>query len=533
MHTPQDVQLEIATANTKNSSSAWVPFKDLLVNSQYFKYGLVLVSPKLISPIKGIENTSSFFIKDREFFFYVPNADSKDTDNNTSKQMPNDKSVKKANYLLSALITFASSKKVQISPFVDEGVVLFNKRHRDEIFLPIVFHNQDKKQQTGIYLYPWISSNKGKFTPSGFTQYVTAGCLFGSSLKGMDQHGLSFELIKHDIKFFREQKIQLIDYNPDTPNPYEQMLFCELEKSCLLINAFSKPDQPKRLLFHLPYYDYVLFGVELFIRGRITFDALDTFFKLIFAKREEYLTKINELCEAHSIEVRIESPFDNLFGSTPKENITKFILGKLNLSSNETSPDIDINTQQEKEKNLVQYCLTQLQQNKFNDEHRQVWQDLLKIDEQSGPITNLEQLFKIANASMVAVGVSGKNPYEVCSLLPLSEKQIQVNYDRYSKEYAKKTSTDSTLYPPVFNATTFEPLLTYSPTTKGLIFYFAHCQGALAELITTKEILKYSYENVGLFSTRGKQKLNQDEEKLDIAKPIELNQILSPSTLAK
>lgn len=74
---------------------------------------------------------------------------------------------------------------------------------------------------------------------SGFDTYHTAGCLFGSALKGMDQYGFYCELLnKQEIGFFPGQKIQHIIYNPEEPNPYEQMLFGEIKKLACLITAF-------------------------------------------------------------------------------------------------------------------------------------------------------------------------------------------------------------------------------------------------------------------------------------------------------
>jgi len=510
----------IRKADENNLSQAWVRYKNTLINSYYFKYGLVLVKPNYMDCTKSTVKSHSFFLKDREFFFSV----SKDKQNNNSViPTPDTGAVKSAKFLLSKLTTFALSKKAAINPFDEMNIILFNKRHRDEILLPITF--EAKEQNLGLYFYPWLSKKDRTFIPTGFTQYITAGCLFGSSLKGMDQHGANLELVKHDIKFFPDQKITIINYDPDASNPYEQMSFSEFEKLCHLINIFARPGQPKNLLFHLPYYDYVLFGVELFVRGRIEVDALDSFFKIIFAKREEYLRKINAICKEHDIEVHIESPFDNLFGPPPvkPEEITSFILKTLNLSLEEVSPNIELKLQQEKERNLVQYCLKLLQANDFNLEHQQVWKDFIQLDGAEN-ITNLEQLFKIANASILGVGTKRGHDYEACSLLPLSEKQIQVSYsNNYSKKLQKK-------YPAVVNITTFEPLLTYSPTTQGLVFYFEHCQEALGELISNKKILCDSYKNVGLFANRISQKSKPMVEDATKITPITLDQVLTSPT---
>src|ERR1700722_14715977 len=122
MHTRPDPLSEITqavqTVNHQNSdkekennqASVWVPYKDLLINSQYLKYGLVLVSPKHDNPIKNMGKTDSFFVKDREFFFHIPHTASKTGGDNASKaNLPDSRSMKRAKTLLSKLTNFASA----------------------------------------------------------------------------------------------------------------------------------------------------------------------------------------------------------------------------------------------------------------------------------------------------------------------------------------------------------------------------------------------------------------------------------------
>ena len=177
-------------------------------------------------------------------------------------------------------------------------------QHRDEIFLPL----------DGLFVFPWQSKNDETFAFTGFDEFVTAQCLFGASLKGRDARSVLHSLIKHDITFEGGEKIEFIEFDFDKANPYEDMLLREFEKHVALMKKFSST-QPPVVRYHLPYLDYVLFGVELFISGRITLNALGELFSTIFKKKNQYVERIQKICADQNVKIIIESPFANLFGT--------------------------------------------------------------------------------------------------------------------------------------------------------------------------------------------------------------------------
>lgn len=496
---------------TKSNKNKWLPFKDLLIHRGLFKRGIVAVTPKHTSHY-GVDENKSFHFKDRQFSFYQLNKV------HASGAAPHSGFLSQAKTLLSKLTQFAKSKKIpSANLFGSDDIALFNKRHKEEIFLPFVCDDENQ-QKVGFYLYPWVSEYNEKIQLSGFHTYHTVGCLFGSALKGMDQYGSIFELIKHDVKFFPNQKIELIIHNPDEPNPYEEMLFNEFRKLVSLMNMFSAPDRQKRLVYHLPFFDYVLFGIELFIAGRITFKALDGLFKEIFSKKLEHTKKIMEICKEYGIEVSIESPFENIFGSLDESvDVTKVIMDKLNLPCADLPSDRNIDQQKEHERLLVKHCLSALRNNSYKPKHQQVWKDFSDIN--GDKVNNIEALLKMGNSVMVGVACVNENDYEVCSFSPLSEKQIQLEYKEYQEEIQKKQTDNLASYPKAFNITTFDPLITYSRTTMGLptkdlAFYFNQCPGTLSDLISNKQALNYACKNVGLFANKTKVDGNIFLEKL-------------------
>lgn len=454
----------------------WDRYDDLEINADLFKKGVIAVRPYMLNPpSESITDGTSFVLSSRLLTF---------------GKIGDKGRVKKTEALFNCLEAFCEQPDV-----LDNKSIIFNKTRREESFLPFVLQDPQQKN-IGFYLYPWIPCNHKDFKFSGFKQFVVAGCIFGAFIKGRDQYDATFELIKHDIRFHASQKIVDIECNLTMFSAYETMLFSEFEKLAVLMKRLTKKGEPTQLCYHLPYYDYILFGVELFIRGRMTLPALNLFFKAIFLRKKQHENEINRICLLHDIRVKIGSPFENLFGElTSRDEYAQFILNKLGLSDEEVEPALDIELQNEKEKTLVQRCLKILRTNSDNEEHRQIWENFIDTNEQE--LINLEQLFKMANALMIALASKRQGDFETCSLLPLSEKQIQVSFADFNKKLNIK-------YPIVFNITTLDPLISYDNNNKnhGLLFYFRNCQESLTKLITKRKILDDAHTNIGHYAAQ-------------------------------
>lgn len=431
-----------------------------------------------------------------------------------------------------------------------EDIYIYNKARRDEIYVPMTI---DKVKKMSFYIHPSVSPKNNAFKHfSGFDTFHTCGCVAG--MKGQDRYGNKISLIKHDIEFHPKQKITQVVYNPNEISPYEAMLFAEFEeKTVKFIDQFATPFKPKHLIYHLPYYDYMLFGVRLFSCGRMSFPALDTLCQIMVLKKLEYERKINAICKKHNIQVTITSPFDNIFGPLPKDKrkVAGMVLEKLGLTKTEIDPaKIDKEVQKENEKKLVQYCLNVLKTNSINEDHREVWEDFIKVAG-SHTIETLEDLFKIANAVVVGFTSKGAQDHRTCSLLPVTEKQIIISYENYSslknsdlKESIKNknnelkdcmskldqskteeeikiltqlketieeeikilTRLEKTIYekyPAIFNAIMLESLLTYDSTTDGLVFYSDQSPKTMLSLLEKKKLLQKAYQNITLFAEGG------------------------------
>ena len=99
---------------------------------------------------------------------------------------------------------------------------------------------------------------------------------------------------------------------------------------------------------HLPFYDYILYGVGLFLKEKITPTALEKLFSIILDKKTKLMPKIVKIGEEQGVTIRVHSPFENLFTDFQPDGpltLSEHIFDQLNV------PNI------ENEEELVQYCL--------------------------------------------------------------------------------------------------------------------------------------------------------------------------------
>ena len=369
----------------------------------------------------------------------------------------------------------------------DDEEIIVNQERRQEIFYPL--------RGLGLYVYPWLSktqmaSREPENALASIRQFYMVGCMFGAEIYGTDVNANKIQLVKHDIKLFPGQRIENVPYYPDSRNPYEYTLFKELENQTKLIEKISSREANKILCYHLPYYDYMLFGIELFMQGKMASVALVKFFKAIFFKQQDYRAKIQRICDRSGIAVIIASPFENLFGPLEQKINPKNILTKIGLNLDEEYKIAAASQSKEateREAALVRNCLDKLRTNNHNELHRKVWNDFLIA---AGNVENLEELFKTSNAVMLGIACQGRQDYETCTLLPITEKQITLSYEKIIRLIRHER------YPGVVNLTTMEPVISHDEHSKGILFYFNARTQVLSETLIDKRLLDVAHKNL-------------------------------------
>ncbi len=355
-------------------------------------------------------------------------------------------------------------------------------------FLPFsaTAKHAESEEKFGFMIQPWLSEgNVKKFIPAGFKRYVMASCMFGTSIQAADGFlGGKFSIIKHDIKLYSGQKIGAILAEEERCF-YEEGQF---EVFSTLVHMMKRLGHANfDVYLHLPSIDYLLFGVRLYIEGKMTDEALAEFFIIVADKREGLIARFQAIFQSNGINAAISSPFDSLLGSavwSDKEKIMSEMLGILGLT------DLKDSTQEQ----VVQRCLSLVMEegSDFPSKQAMVWRDFVNyIAGQKENIKSLEELFKIGNAVMVGIATQTFLPNEICSLLPYSEMQIQRGYAKCSKKAPEK-------YVPLCNVTYFDPILGYdkmpSGGNKGNAFYY-NGKAETAQGLLTNGIFKQASKN--------------------------------------
>lgn len=415
----------------------WVPHDEIFINQFFCNHGIVVVKTHTSK-----ENlTSDEIISHEDRFLILP----------IEKFVKNLKYVNKQKEFFRNLVPNSLDDQSDVD--ISSDIVLFNSQRRAEIFLPFSF----KKEEISIYIYAWVSKSiKGKpISLDRVDDFITAGCIFGSRLKARDEISENlFTFIHMNMDFFSDKKINGINFEENNLSTYELSLFNELERLAKLIYSLSSKTLKKNLIYHFPYFDYIIFASVLFVRDILSYEAFDSFYQIILKSSDFYITRITNIFQAYGINVKIESPYQNIFGSLDFRSnyTTDDILTQLDivLDKNSKSSGDPI----EEERKLIQNCWNKLSLNSLDLNHQQIWKFF--SESYNSPPNSFKQLLECANTMMIARASWGKEQYTTCSLLPHSEKQIQIGYSKLLKSHPSKTLSD------VINLTIFDPAVAYT-----------------------------------------------------------------------
>ncbi len=382
---------------------------------------------------------------------------------------PQSKAYKKVSSLLKKLLTYSTTTCLPISSAA--SVSLYNPKRHGEIFIPISLPSGN-----GMYISPWTSQ---KYTDDfrGFDSFVSAGCMFGGALSAVFSNGSIRPLIDHQLPIPEHCIIE--DISLATNSPFERVLFHDFKKNCEIIKALSNHERRPKLLFHMSSEGYILFGFKLFLQNKMSRHALNKLITIIQEHTHEYETRLREIGDEFGIELSTTSPFENIF-SAVKGLIT---CEKLCLLF-----DLDSNTDffsADAEKDATIKCLRLLQENGGNKTHNALWQKCKPV---TLDVVSMEALFSIGNAIVIAQGSQDWST-QTCSLLPLSENQIQIKHHSLTK-------AGKSLFPPVVYITTLDWVIPND--SRGLLFY-SRQSDELENLFAT-DLLSKASRNLGFFA---------------------------------
>lgn len=289
LHVPPQQPRTLAMEN----ADSWFQLGNVEFYSPLFRQGIIQAKAATIQNTSAAHN--KFIMGSRSFMVSEP------------RELPN-----KILKLIEPLNKLLNDRMV----YPRKATTVQNVKRREEVFAPLFF------DQKGIFVYPWLSQDQATVPINRFERFVTAGCMFGSAIKGVSEFDQHFNLIKHDIQFHLEQRIEWIQFNPLAHfNAYEEALFAQFRSWIALMKGLSKGFQDPVVYHHLPAYDYILFGVSLYLQGRMTLKALDQFCAAILLRKEQILHIMRPFYESLTKQLIIKSPFEYLFSERTEHYI--------------------------------------------------------------------------------------------------------------------------------------------------------------------------------------------------------------------
>ncbi len=301
-----------------------------------------------------------------------------------------------------------------------------------------------------------------------FNVAVTAGCMFGGALLGVNQNGRSSPLIKHDIQFCEGEKIDSIVYreNANAGVPYEEANFREFSYVVRFLDSNRRSGQRLKLYYHLPTVDYILFAMNIYLRGHMVKKAFTRLIELVIAKKVEYSQRLQSIVAGMEIDLIIQSPFDDILTldkDSKARPVVKLLEQKILALQSKPMTKEGYN-----ETRIVNKCLELLSEGSEKSQLAALWNCLLTevVEERERKvegIATVEGLLKMGNAIMVARASYGQKPYECCCIQSMSEQQIQIGYQKIAKVMA---------LPAIYCVTYLEPAICYGPENDtGKLFY--------------------------------------------------------------
>ncbi len=410
-----------------------------------------------------------------------------------------ERKVKKQTELLNIIFKMSSNIFVP-----DESKVISNKNRREEIFLPVININNN----INFYAYPWTyKKNELPDNFNGFERYVSAVCMFGSDLKGSDNHDAKIVLIKHGIKFYRDQKIERMNLDQEYFNFYEEVLKFELKKLSSFIAETSKKNTEEILIsIHLPYYDYILFVIDLFLDNKLSDFALAEFAEIMMKAVPRYEKFIKEEFSNTQYNIKICSPFDSIFGNLihTAEDSCDLLFKMFDIIGIEL--DSEMNFSPEEKQLLTDKMLNKLQASVYpsDSDQKSIWKSIIDCKGAEN-IRCLEDLLQLGNSVIPMTAAFRSKPFDTCSVLPVTEKQIQVSHEDYSRKLD---------HPPAFYLTFLDSMIGHNFSSENAsssaavsAFYFnSQNSGDLKNFIQEDRVLIRASENIETSSAKTHKK---------------------------
>lgn len=319
---------------------------------------------------------------------------------------------------------------------------IVTRNQRSEVYVPMAFKKYDKCVG-GIYANLWDCGTKqqkeaqASIAKSPVTAIVSAMCMFGNHLKGIDPQGVEHPLTNTAYKIPDGRKIVKILHKNTAFHPYEKLMYETYQNLVPFYYVLGQGKMP-RIFHHIPFSEYIFYGLNLVCSDQMTMEAFHEYVHIL----EKYVAKhkkaMQEFCDRNKIQVDMTGPMDALVLEEDGRifSLTGF-LKRIGISEN-TEEMLQVHGKKAIPE-IIDRCLDWLSEN-HTKPYRTVWKYVRAKKHANEIVTHalhgktsllsinyLSYIVKIASAKIITNG-------RVCLSHPYREKQMALAYKKLLAE---------------------------------------------------------------------------------------------------
>ncbi|GAA3926747.1 hypothetical protein [Litoribacillus peritrichatus] len=338
-------------------------------------------------------------------------------------------------------LMYSSDQYSLVSRLSHNVSVISTLEARDEIYFPMAFL-KGNRALGGAYTYLWQAATpeqskvqRAPIADKPIKEFHTGGCLFGSTLYGVDQQGERHPLTNphHQIP---EGRIVESIYCPYDSHPDELLTRQSLINLVPMMKALSH-EQAIKLRYHLPLANYIIYGLNWYFKGQLTYESLLQYIDLVKERAGDHLTFLAGFEREHGITVLTSNTIESLaLVETPTHQLLTSLLNKIGVEQRDcqTLSQEEITAYRAKVSEAMWTFLANqpvAESDLWYEVRTKVNEGQLKID--LGDLLSINYMDYSANLAMSVVQHGDR---EVMSLLPTHESPVMHWYKRaLAEEY--------------------------------------------------------------------------------------------------
>jgi hypothetical protein len=402
------------------------------------------------------------------------------------------------------------------APVSEDVFKMVSAEVRTEVYMPLVFSRRTELLG-GMFAYIWRCCTNAQMEGEAtrpiplhpVNSLVTGMCMFGANIYGVDQYGDRHPLTNTFYAMPRGRKILSVALTDEGLHPYEQMMLQQFRLQMPMFKAMGGHARQK-VFYQSVFEEYVLYGVNLFLRGEMSIAALKAYAHQVRRRTDFIKACISEVCLAFDVDWdHGQSTLSALFGDAEQgeaahEDPVDAFFSRAGLSTTLIVSDLPVGERVALVRKTFHACLARLAAQ--SGPQGEVWSHIaatLQHDEdQHNTRYNDDSLLTVnfLNYAAKVAFVRRTQIGEVCLSHPFHEKAMALSYkDMHAEKFGEILAVN--WIPPLFSHGSF----------KDGLYYLNEGQPLLNSLIE-KGVLDQCAMRLGAYAL-GMSKVEDDAKK--------------------